>query len=85
MSILLDMFFLFGKFFYVGGIYYLRNIIMIYKFKYWIPILGAIIFHFDYCVVHDINVGEKYPFFAMYHAISLMISFFLVFNIFMES
>jgi hypothetical protein len=70
----MDMFFLFGKiFFYVGEIYYIRNIIMIYKFKYWIPILGAILFHFDYCIVHDINVGEKYPLFSLYHAISLMI------------
>lgn len=43
--------------------------------------LGAILFHFDYCIVHDINVGEKYPLFTLYHCVLMMIFIATIFNL----
>jgi hypothetical protein len=54
---------------------------MVYRFKYWIPLLGALLFHFDYCIIHNINLTEKYPFFVIYHAMSLITLMTTIFNL----
>ena len=54
---------------------------MIHRAKYWIPMFGAILFHFEYGYVHYIDMVNKYPFFVMYHTAFFMICLITVFNL----
>ena len=53
---------------------------MIYKIKYWIPIIGIILFYVDFLDLHNIDINEKYPFFSLYHIVFLFFAGIFFFN-----
>ena len=58
---------------------------MINKIKYWLPLVGVILFHFDFLVLHNIDMAKKYPLFVIYHLVFTALSFAALFNLLTNS